>query len=378
MEGGYKTPMRSSLVIAALALSALRAVGPGSEIHPERLMPRPASHGPHLDRVTVDGRALPIGGLPWPAVVIPGGARRVDFSLSSSAQRPRALRYRLVGLDSAWIVDDRFGLTLYTFLDPGSYRLEVSLRDEQGRWSKPSRLAEIEVQPRFYERPAFAALAVLALLAVAAGMHQWAERGLRRRAAALEALVGQRTEELREANRQLEALATSDPLTGLANRRLLEGAMEKEIRRARCNSAEISLLMIDIDFFKSYNDNLGHVSGDECLRQVGIALRSATVGSGDVVARYGGEEFAVLLPETTVSTAARIAESLRQAVQELAIPHPASPVAGCVTISVGVVGLVPAAEVGPAQMIALADAALYRAKQEGRNRVLVADYERLG
>jgi diguanylate cyclase (GGDEF)-like protein len=343
------------------------------EIRPERLAPLPALE-PRLDRIRIDGHDLALGGPA--ALAITGGARRIDISFSAPVfvgQRRTLFRYRLLGFDSDWVVDERSGVARYTSLDPGSYRFEVEMRDEQGGWSEPVRLAAIEVAPRFYERPAFAAAVILALLAAAAGAHRWAERRLRRRAAALEILVRQRTEQLQEANRQLETLATSDPLTGLANRRLLQEAMDRELRRAARNRTEVSLAMIDVDCFKQYNDSLGHVSGDECLRRVALALRSAVARPADLVARYGGEEFAVLLPETGGAAAAAIAESLRQVVQKLAIPHAASPVAGCVTISAGVIGLVPAAGVEAAEVIAAADAALYRAKQQGRNRVLVAE-----
>ncbi|HXO42707.1 MAG TPA: diguanylate cyclase, partial [Thermoanaerobaculia bacterium] len=344
------------------------------EIRPERLAPPQLGIEPRLDRVTVDGRDLEIGGSR--ALMVPGGSRRVAFSFSAPifvAQRRTALRYRLVGLDSDWIVDDRNGLASYAVLDAGSYRFEVALRDEQGGWSEPLRLAEIEVEPLLYERPGFFAAAALALLGMSYGVHLWAARHLRRRAAALEALVGQRTEQLQDANRRLEALASNDALTGLANRRVLQESMERELRRAARGRSEISLVMIDVDYFKRYNDSLGHLSGDECLRQVAMALRSGASRPADLVARYGGEEFAVLLPETAAPAAAVIAENLRQLIQKLAIAHPDSPVAPCVTISAGVMGLVPAAGAAPADLVAAADEALYRAKQNGRNQVHFSD-----
>jgi diguanylate cyclase (GGDEF)-like protein len=344
------------------------------EIRPERLALLPQGIEPRLDRVTVDGRDLAIGGSR--ALAVPGGFRRIDFGFSAPvfvAQRRTAIRYRLVGLDSDWIMEDRAGLARYTNLDPGSYRFEVALRDEQGSWSEPLRLAEIAVEPLLYERPGFFAFTALALLGASFGVHRWAARRLRHRAAALEALVGQRTAQLQDANRQLEALAANDALTGLANRRVLQESMDRELRRAARSRTEISLVMIDVDYFKRYNDGLGHLAGDECLRQVAMALRSAAARPADLVARYGGEEFAVLLPETAAAAAAAIAESLRQLVQKLGITHPDSPVAPCVTISAGVMGLVPAAGMGPADLIAAADEALYRAKQNGRNQVLVSD-----
>jgi diguanylate cyclase (GGDEF)-like protein len=343
------------------------------EIRPERLAPPQPGLEPRLDRVTVDGRDLEIGG-PRP-LRVPGGSRRVDFRFSAPvfvAHRRTAIRYRLVGLDGDWIVDDRDGLARYGVLGAGSYRFEVALRNEQGGWSEGMRLAEIEVEPLLYQRPAFFAAAALALLGASFGVHRWAARHLRHRAAALETLVGQRTEQLQEANRQLETLAANDALTGLANRRALQESLDRELRRATRTGSEISLVMVDVDYFKRYNDSLGHLAGDECLQQLALALRSAASRPADVVARYGGEEFAVLLPETAAAAAAAIAESLRQLVQKLAIAHPASPVGRCVTISAGVTSLVPAPGTAPEDLVAAADEALYRAKQNGRNQVLVS------
>jgi diguanylate cyclase (GGDEF)-like protein len=262
-------------------------------------------------------------------------------------------------------------------LNPGGYRFEVELRDEWGGWSEPAVLADLTVEPLLYERPAFAVLVGLAVLGAAVGGHRLADRRLRRRAAALELVVKERTRQLREANAQLAEMASSDALTGLANRRLLQEAMAKELRRAARSRSELALVMIDVDYFKRYNDGLGHVSGDECLRRVAMALRSVAARPADLVARYGGEEFAVLLPETPAAAALALAESLRECVEKLAIPHPDSPAAGCVTISAGVAGVAPAAGVTTVEriageLIAAADQALYRAKELGRNQALAA------
>ncbi len=182
-----------------------------------------------------------------------------------------------------------------------------------------------------------------------------------------------RTEELREANLRLEALATTDALTGLANRRVLQERLEREIQRAARSRKELALVMIDVDHFKRYNDNLGHLAGDDCLRQVAAALRTAASRPADLVARYGGEEFAILLPETPAAQAAVIADTVRQTILKLGLPHPSSPTAPYVTISAGVAGVLPAAGSEPAELIAAADAALYLAKQGGRNRALLSE-----
>ena len=130
--------------------------------------------------------------------------------------------------------------------------------------------------------------------------------------------------------------------------------------------------MIDVDHFKAYNDRYGHGAGDECLRQVGIALSASQLRPGDLVARYGGEEFAVILPGCHSAGAHTIAERVRQIIESLGMEHDDSPVAPCVTISLGCATLKPSMDGDPSELFLNADAALYQAKQQGRNRVVVA------
>jgi diguanylate cyclase (GGDEF)-like protein/PAS domain S-box-containing protein len=171
----------------------------------------------------------------------------------------------------------------------------------------------------------------------------------------------------REAQDALAMLAALDGLTGLANRRTFDQALEADIRRAIRTGSPLSLLLMDIDGFKLFNDTYGHGGGDRCLRRVAQALAGVPNRTGDTVARYGGEEFAVILPETDLADGFAVAERIRRAVEALGIPHIASPVGPVVTISVGV-----AASCGPAldarELLETADAALYRAKRAGRNR----------
>jgi len=164
-------------------------------------------------------------------------------------------------------------------------------------------------------------------------------------------------------------LAWSDPLTGIRNRRAFDAALDLEWDRARRTEHSLGLLMIDIDRFKAINDTLGHVAGDQVIRDVGRALESAASLSTDVLARYGGEEFACLLPDTPLRNARLVGERMRARVEALAIAHPSNP-SGVVTISVGVASLVPLAAAAPGTLIEAADRALYAAKSEGRNRTI--------
>ncbi len=179
--------------------------------------------------------------------------------------------------------------------------------------------------------------------------------------------------QLEEANQRLQHLSSIDGLTGIANRRQFDEALDTEWRRAYRNDTSLALVMLDLDEFKRFNDAYGHQRGDECLRQVANTLRDGLRRAGDLVARYGGEEFVAILPECDIPGALRFAESVRAAVQELAIPHKASPVARIVTMSAGVSAASPRRDAYPDELIARADQALYLAKGAGKNRVEFAD-----
>jgi diguanylate cyclase (GGDEF)-like protein len=167
----------------------------------------------------------------------------------------------------------------------------------------------------------------------------------------------------------LEAHALLDGLTNIPNRRRFDESFDSEWKRALRAGARLALIMIDIDHFKHYNDNLGHGAGDICLRKVAAALDAAVVRPGDLVARYGGEEFVVLLPDTDEEGAVQIAERLRNEVAALQIPHGHSAVAEWVTISLGVASVVPQTGDHPAALLEQADRQLYLAKSSGRNQV---------
>jgi diguanylate cyclase (GGDEF)-like protein len=179
-------------------------------------------------------------------------------------------------------------------------------------------------------------------------------------------------ERLRDANRRLERLSSLDALTGIANRRAFDEVLETEWRRAARAGTPLSLVMADIDCFKSFNDGYGHRHGDDTLAAVAGALQECLHRAGDFVARYGGEEFVVLLPGIDGPRAAAFAETLRARVEALGIAHERSTVAPVVTVSLGVASAVPAKGVAASTLIDAADRALYRAKGEGRNRVATA------
>jgi diguanylate cyclase (GGDEF)-like protein/PAS domain S-box-containing protein len=175
-----------------------------------------------------------------------------------------------------------------------------------------------------------------------------------------------REEELIRLKRELEILSYKDGLTGIANRRMFDVALGREWAVAQKEDRPLSLVMIDIDFFKLFNDAAGHLGGDTCLKEVAKLLESALQRPADLIARYGGEEFAILLPDTNVIDAQVVAERCRELIANAQIPHPNSPLGPYVTISAGVGDAVPNEM---AEFIDSVDQALYRAKKQGRNCV---------
>jgi diguanylate cyclase (GGDEF)-like protein len=178
-----------------------------------------------------------------------------------------------------------------------------------------------------------------------------------------------REEELQIANQHLEELASLDGLTGLANRRGFDRELALEWQRAGDRRQPLALMMIDIDYFKLYNDRYGHVRGDACLRAVGETLSLVTLEEAVLVARYGGEEFALLLPGLDLERAGALAEEARRAIEDLLIPHAETP-RGLVSISIGVEALVPEPDQPAPDLVEAADRALYAAKKRGRNTVV--------
>lgn len=174
---------------------------------------------------------------------------------------------------------------------------------------------------------------------------------------------------------ELRSQSFSDGLTGIANRRHFDVNIEKEVRRAKRTGCDLSFALIDIDYFKAYNDHYGHQQGDECLIKVAATLAAAIRRPGDLVARYGGEEFAVILPETSSENAFQMMELLRRNVEQLNLEHRKSPTKKYVTVSIGLTTATKDQTLEVTDMINQADRALYQAKGNGRNGVIAFDPE---
>jgi len=170
--------------------------------------------------------------------------------------------------------------------------------------------------------------------------------------------------------KELEELSFKDGLTGVANRRMFDSIFEIEWTNARRNNQPLSVIMLDIDYFKQYNDHYGHIQGDDCLKRVAKALSSAATRSRDFFARYGGEEFVLVLPETDMDSAKKVAERCRNLIFKEQIPHDKSEVSQILTISLGVATMVPTHKDEAIDFITGVDRLLYQAKQEGRNCIV--------
>ncbi len=321
-----------------------------------------------VEEVSVDGRIAPSREpIELPPGSVPVSIRYTAMTLQN-ADRAR-FRYQMDGLTRDWVDAGRNREASFPALPHGVYRFRVSASLDGQRWSESPEAVEVTVQPHFHETRGFIIFAILGALAGIAGLFRLRTHNLRARHAEMERLVAERTEELRLANEHLSRLSFVDDLTGLANRRRFEETLDKEWRRATRFQNPLSVVIADIDGFKAYNDALGHPEGDKCLAAVGAVFRQTVSRAGDLAARYGGEEFIVLIPAADHATAAAFAERIRLACEARAIPHPSSPVGSVVTISLGVASCIPSPQTSASAMIADADAALYRAKQEGRNRV---------
>lgn len=179
--------------------------------------------------------------------------------------------------------------------------------------------------------------------------------------------------ELHRMNVELNRIARHDALTGVANRRHFDECLRQEFLRAMRDKSPLSLLMIDVDHFKQYNDQNGHQAGDTCLIRVAQAIQSSLRRPADLVARYGGEEFAVILPSTNVTGASERAEAIRKKIEEMQVERPGTHENTSVTVSVGVAVAVPGdTGANPTKLIAAADGALFQVKQKGRNSVALA------
>lgn len=285
------------------------------------------------------------------------------------------VRVRLLGFDAAWSSPMSISSVQYNSLPVGKYTLEAQAYSPLTGWGPIQRLLTINVRAPWRHFGFANIMSVIGLGRINLASASKHNEKLKQANIALEQRVRERTmqvesvnQELQRVNRELERVSFTDSLTNVANRRAFDDLLAREFRRAKRTKLPLSLILLDIDSFKPYNDNYGHQQGDTALKQVAQVLEETLRDAGDVVARYGGEEFAVLLPETDSVGAGAVAERLRVAVEGLQLPHEYALVGKVISISAGVGTLILHEESSISELVSLADEALYRAKRSGRNR----------
>jgi diguanylate cyclase (GGDEF)-like protein len=323
---------------------------------------QPGIPAPRIEWVTTPRRSFEP---PGATLHLEADEREVEIGFTGLLlSTPEQIRFRYRIDSGTWKQAGKRRTLLLSHLAPGAHLFEVQARLAGADWSD-SATATLHVCPEPWETAWFrwglAALLALGLLTLI--------RHYRRRAEVIQRLVDDRTKELAEANAQLAERANQDGLTGIASRRLFDDRLELYWRGARRGGSNLSLLMIDVDRFKTLNDRCGHLAGDSCLREIAQRLADRCPRSLDLVARYGGEEFAVLLPDTDAEGAMQVARRLWEVIREQ--PFEVGDVLSIdLTISVGVATRRPADGQRTRDLVAAADRALYRAKESGRDQVL--------
>jgi diguanylate cyclase (GGDEF)-like protein len=350
--------------VSVVGWNALLRYDPGVAVAP------PAALTTRLYRVRshqADGNSVLVDrSEPSRVALAPQRSLEVEFGVNT-AETGLEFRSQLEGLDPHFGDWSALSRRDFAALPPGDYTLVVEARTGSGRGAEPLRWS-FQVLPRWYQTGlARAGAVLLGLLLIALVARQYVIRRLeliKQRNRELELLVSERTADLARANRQLARLATLDGLTGISNRRAFDNYLENAWLQAQQSGAPVSLLMMDVDHFKGYNDAHGHLAGDDMLRRIAGELARAAQGEHEQLARYGGEEFALVLAGADAKEARARAESICSRFRQ----H----LTGGLTISIGVATRQPRHGGSARELIDAADQALYQAKHNGRARVEMA------
>ncbi len=326
-----------------------------------------------IESVTVERKQIDFRG----GITIEPGQKNIEISytgLSLIKSGQIKFKYKLEGHDPDWIDAGTKRTAYYSYLPPGHYKFLVKAANSNAVWNETGANIELELKPFFYQTKSFYLICVLGAVLLFFVIWMISVQQLRSRERLLTRLVTEKTRELKKANENLLHLANHDALTQIANRRCFEEFLSNEWNRAVRAKSEISIILLDIDHFKLFNDTYGHQSGDECLRRVAAALTETINRPTDLVARFGGEEFALILGGTDAEGAFNIAEQSLENIRKLEILHSTSYTSNHLTVSLGVATVLAAFNTNEADLINAADKAMYQAKELGRNRIFTFDY----
>lgn len=325
-----------------------------------------------IESATVDRQSIDIK----KGLVIEPGKKNLAIKFTGVSlikSRQINFKYKLEGHDLNWIDAGTQRTAYYSHLPPGKYTFRVKAANSDGIWDTKGAKLAVKLQPFFYQTTWFYLLCIIASVIILVLIWKISVYRLEVREKRLEELVNKKTEQLRIANEELQDQANSDGLTEIGNRRRFEEFLSDEWHRAIRFKTEISLVLIDIDHFKLFNDAYGHLEGDDCLKKVANALNDTINRPTDLVARFGGEEFAIVLGGTDAVGAMTIAKEAFESVVNLKISHADSETSKYLTVSAGVATTF--AELGKSEndLIQAADLALYEAKEKGRNQITAND-----
>ncbi|WP_028306374.1 ligand-binding sensor domain-containing protein [Desulfitibacter alkalitolerans] len=282
--------------------------------------------------------------------------------------------YKLEGFDRDWVYAGTRDFASYSNLPPGDYKFSVKAETHRGIQSEPASVYFTIATPWYQTKPAYLAYIVTFSL-VMIGLLKYREMQLINQRNSELGLIN---DKLKEANEKLANLSIKDPLTGHFNRRYFDTVMEEQLQLARRSSIYIALIILDIDFFKSINDDFGHLAGDYLLSDIGKAIVEELPRSTDILARYGGDEFVIVLYDTNQEGALVVAEKIKEAVKKVRLRSEFTQSAQSdvtTTVSMGLVSIIPGQNTTTEAIIQAADKALYRAKQGGRNNICIGEID---
>tara|TARA_R110002126_G_scaffold21598_4_gene77895 strand:- start:6987 stop:9911 length:2925 start_codon:yes stop_codon:yes gene_type:complete len=332
-----------------------------SKVQPSRLSAFSAITPPVvLEKLQADGETF----TPEQDVRLAPGTSRIEIEYAGLGYiMPQRIQYRtmLQGFEQEWVFRGTQANVQYTNLAPGHYTFNVAAAYPDGGWSQQAATVSFSIAPHFWQRPLFQLFVVLLIAALVTAIVRWRLASLKRSELRLKQQVAEKTAEL-------AGLARLDALTGLANRRAFDEAMQHELKRAKRQQESLCLALLDIDYFKQVNDNWSHSTGDEVLKRVAAILQQHCRDT-DYLARWGGEEFVILLPDTPLAKAQEVCDRLRQKIAGGSFDDIVADLT--ITLSVGVAKLSHKGD--GKQLLIDADRALYQAKSQGRNTVVSSE-----